>query len=87
MKFSTFLEVLRQCQVSDIQAANNLKPACEPRLSIEYLQDANDIMQGIALIPDQISVKRCSGSCLDNNAYQSCVASQTRTRTIRVTTQ
>ena len=84
MKFSTFLEVLRQCQASDIQAANNLKPACEPRQSIEYLQDPNDIRQGISLIPDQISVQRCSGSCVDNNPYQSCVASQTRTRTIQV---
>ena len=76
--------MLRQCQASDIQAANNLKPACEPRQSIEYLQDPNDIRQGISLIPDQISVQRCSGSCLDNNVYQSCVASQTRTRTIQV---
>jgi len=80
-------EVLRQCQASEVQAANNAKPACEPRPTIEYLQDPNDLRRGSTLHPDQILVQKCSGSCLDNNMYQSCIASRKQSRTIQVVEQ
>ena len=75
---------MRQCQASEVQAANNAKPACEPRPTIEYLQDPNDLRRGSTLHPDQILVQKCSGSCLDNNMYQSCIASRKQSRTIQV---
>ena len=75
---------MRQCQASEVQAANNAKPACEPRPTIEYLQDPNDLRRGSTLHPDQILVQKCSGSCLDNNMYQSCIASRKQSKTIQV---
>lgn len=83
-RFLTFLEVLRQCQASEVQAANNAKPACEPRQTIEYLQDPAEVRKGSTMMPDQILVQRCSGSCLDNSLYQSCIASRKQARTIQV---
>ena len=82
--FLAFLEVLRQCQASEVQAANNAKPACEPRQTIEYLQDPTEVRKGSTMMPDQILVQRCSGSCLDNSLYQSCIASRKQARTIQV---
>ena len=54
---------------------------------MQYLQDPNDLRRGQIIVPDQVWVKKCTGSCLNSvydNIHHQCIAIRKRIKRIRV---
>ena len=82
--FSNFLFFLASCSNSDLSEVESHTPNCEARLQMEHLQDPEDFERGINIIPDQILIKRCSGSCQSGNIYHRCVPTRQEKKSIKV---
>ena len=81
------------CDRIDIVGVYNEKPGCAPRWTVEGLppSHSDDIMRPpnrgrYIAVPDQIYVKKCSGSCLsmNGNIKHKCIATRKAKRTIMV---
>ena len=79
----TIFHNVSACSSSAKPDAIDKRPHCEPRPTIQQIQDPRDLQLGLKVIPDQIIVNKCSGSCQDSNLHYSCKASKKQTKTIK----